>query len=499
MASCFRPRPAAARRGLSVASAAAWLCALPVCEAQDGPPRASPTAVTVTVAPGGRQRFAGLGPSLGNWGRDYQKLSADERDRLSALLWRDLRMTSLRLWLNLDEYAPEPGQRLTQEFRERYIDSGIIADARRHGVTDLLLAPDGMPDYMKVKREGGPQDFALKDESVADYAALIAGFIAQVRDETGVLIGVTGLQNEPNNLDRISPEQIPLAVKALRAALDARGLREVRVITPEAANVDDVYYDTLERVKAEPAAWQALSGVASHSYDMAATDRAAEAVAGPGGESLKDYWMTEASDNGPELPGDALRAASVASRFLNDMNHRVTHWVHFLGFEVPDPRDDATRILAFTPGPLRVTMFEKHDYYRLLAEAFDVGAVFRDCTSSLEGDMTWTYGKKPRLTAAAARNPDGTWAAGLCDFTSPEFTADPDDRRGHPAEAFEVTVHVPEMEDAGEVTFTVRREGPAEDLGAKADEVVMRGGRVTLRVDPLELVTLRSRISAGRR
>ena len=34
----------------------------------------------------------------------------------------------------------------------------------------------------------------------------------------------------------------------------------------------------------------------------------------------------------------------------------------------------------------------------VVRQAFDVGAVFRDSTSSLEGDMVWTYGNKPRIT-----------------------------------------------------------------------------------------------------
>ena len=156
-------------------------------ESQVNPPVASAEAVTITVQSGGRQTFAGFGTSLGNWGGDYQKLAAAERDRLAGLLWGGLRMKCIRLWINLDEYAPQPGKRLTADFRSRYIDSGIVADALRSGVVDLLLAPDAMPPAMKVKRAGGPHDFALRDDAVSDYATLIAEFIAQIRAETGGL------------------------------------------------------------------------------------------------------------------------------------------------------------------------------------------------------------------------------------------------------------------------------------------------------------------------
>ena len=444
-----------------------------------------PSPVTITIQPGARQRFAGLGVSLGNWGRDYQKLTGPEREELSRMLWGGLRLRSLRLWINLNEYAPTPGRRLIGEFRERYVDSGIVADAKAHGVVALLLAPDNAPEWMKVRRPGGPGDFALKDENVGDYAALIAEFIAQVRDETGLLLDATGVQNEPNDLDRITPAQMVAVVKALRRELDARGLRSVKIIAPEAANVDGVFYETVGRLRADAEALAALAGFASHSYAMASTEEAARLVGD------KEYWMTEASDNGPESPGDATRAASLASRFLNDMNHRTTHWIHFLGFEVPDPNDNATRIIAYTTDPLAMTVFQKYHAYRQLAETFDEGAVFRAARSSAEGDMAWTYGKKPRLTAAGARNPDGTWGFGLVDYTSPAFRDDPGDNGGHPARAFDVTLSVPELAGVGEARLRVRRSGPGRAV-VDEGEVTIRRGEARVSISPLELVTLRS-------
>ena len=455
----------------------------------DGPSPPPTEAVTITVEPGERQTFAGFGSSLGNWGRDYQKLSPAERDRLSGLLHGGLKLKSLRLWINLNEYAPTPEKRVTEDFRARYIDSGIVADALKYGVKDLLLAPDNAPESMKVKREGGPQDFALKDESLDAYGDLIAEFLAQIRAETGVVIHATGVQNEPNNLDRIAPEQMPRVVKALRAGLDARGLQAVTIVAPEAANVDGVAHDTLDRLKKDPRAWTALGGIATHSYDMAATEDAAKRIEGPGGGNAKAYWMTEASDVGPEREGDAERGASLASRFLNDMNHRVTHWVHFLGFEVPDPRDNATRILAFTPDPLRLTIFQKFYYYRQLGETFDVGAVFRRSQNSLEGPMTWTYGKKPRLTVAAARNPDGSWGIGLSNFTSENFNAE--GSPGQPATVFDATLVIPELAGSGAVTFTEHASN-GHLTNANQGVVTLIDGRGTVRVEPLELITLRS-------
>ena len=463
--------------------------------AQETTPAPVAEAVTITVSPGGRQIFAGLGTSLGNWGGDYQKLTDDQRDRLAGLLWRDLKMTSLRLWLNLNEYAPTPEARLSADFRRRYIDSGIIADAVKYGVVDLVLAPDNMPAYLKEKRAGGPEDFALRADSIAAYARLIAEFVGQIHAETGILITVTGIQNEPNDLDRIDPDQLVAVAKALRGELDARGLTQVRIIGPESANVDSTFFDVADKLRADPAAWDAVAGLASHSYGMATTPDSARRVEAPGGGNFKQHWMTEASDNGPEQPGDAIRAASLACRFLNDINHRTTHWIHFLGFEIPDPNDNATRIIAYTPEPFRLTIYQKYYYYQQLAATFDVGAIWRESLSSTAGAMAWTFGKKPHLFASTARNPDGGWGVALCNFTSTKFTDDPNEpnssSNGARARSVTVTVRVGELADSGKVAFDVHRSGP-HSTNATEGRLVALDGQLTVTVGPLELVTLRS-------
>ena len=332
------------------------------------------------------------------------------------------------------------------------MDSGLIADAKKDGVTTLLLAPDGLPDSMKEIQSGGGLAFKAGEEK--NYAVLLADFIKQLQDETGVRLDVTGLQNEPNDHERFSPQQIVAVVKHLRRELDTRGLQSVRIIAPEHASADGVLNEQVDALKNDAAAWSALDGIASHSYNMAASGEIARRLTGPDNRNLKEYWMTEASDNGPEAPGDELRAAGLASRFLNDMNHRVTHWIHFIGFEVADPKDNATRVIAYNLNPPGTVMFTKYHYYQQLGTTFDVGAMFRASRSSLEGDMTWTYGKKPRLTAAAARNPDGSWGIGLCNYTADRFDHVQNwsdakwnrEQGGHtPGRTIQVTVHVPEL------------------------------------------------------
>ena len=126
--------------------------------------------------------------------------------------------------------------------------------------------------------------------------------------------------------------------------------------------------------------------------------------------------------------------------------------------------------------------------------------MFRDNQSSLDGDMTWTYGRKPHLFAATARNPDGSWSVGVCNFTADSFLNVQgwgDDKwnveqGGHtPGQTFAVTIRADELRTRGNVSFRVRRtNGTVKN--APAGTVIMKNGVVTVTVGPLELVTLRS-------
>ena len=111
--------------------------------------------VTVDVAAGERQTFGGLGASVGNWSGTYQKMTPAQRTQMSKLLWHDLKFNTLRLWFNTDQYAATPGAHDMTEFARQYLDSGLIADARKQGVTTLLLAPEHLPDYMKGPTKDG--------------------------------------------------------------------------------------------------------------------------------------------------------------------------------------------------------------------------------------------------------------------------------------------------------------------------------------------------------
>lgn len=467
--------------------------------AQTPPAQTPPAPVTITVQPGARQTFRGFGVSEFNYGilgaGTFSRLSPARQALLWRLTYRDLHLKTLRLWYDPSVASPAPGRVDVSAFVKSYLDSGLIAAARREGITTVLLGPDHVPPYMLQN----PADHSsrIKDDQIGAYAALLAEIIRQV-NARGAGINATGVANEPPWFD---PAQMTEAVKALRAALNARGLQNVLIVAPENPNNDGTADRYLAALRADPAAWAALEGVATHSYNMATRPEEAALVAGTG----KEFWITEAGGGGLALPtsessNDGLEASSMASRVLNDLNHRVTRWIWFIGVmditHYPVDFDNVQRLIEFQPdrpadwySPLL-----KYYYLRRLSQTFDPGAVFRLSQSSLEGDMTYTYGRKPRLNAAAGRSPDGTWAVALSDFTAEGFVTDTQinrDNGGSPPEDFQVTVRVPELAGAGDVPFHLFRNSPSlHDIDEGT--AMMHGGTLTVTIAPTELVTLRS-------
>ena len=448
-------------------------------------------AVTITVKSGEQQTLLGWGAGL-NRGIAYDLLSVQQQAQISKALWKDLKFNTLRIWFAMNLYAPQPGQRdINAVFPPPYV--AAIKDARACGVKYILMTPTSAPDYLTEQAtyddKGTPRTYTrIKADAIAQHAAIIADAILDAKDKLGIHIDVSGLQNEPGRrfLDW------PASVKALRAALDERGLKDVKIIAPEAASADASAKSMIQSLRDDPAAWAVLDGIATHSYNMAAT--AAFAILADG----KEYWQTESSQPGREDdPHDAQWAAVTAAQFLNDMNHGVTHWMYFIGFMQEDPKDNGVRIIKFKRTPTGedwMTRQYKYFYLEQLTQAFDIGAVFRSCASSTEKEMTRTYGRKPRLNAAAARNSDGTWSIGIVNGTSNDIdmsTPFNAANAGRPAQTFTVTLQVEELSASGVITFHAARSSP-EQANIDEGKIVMKNGEITLTIKPLELLTLRS-------
>jgi O-glycosyl hydrolase len=448
--------------------------------------------VTVTVHSEPRQTFAGFGTSLTNFDGRFQQLPPEARERLSQMVWRDLNFKILRLWFTPSEYLANPDKPDLTAFKRRYIDSGIVNLATKYGCTTLLLAPDDVPPaFAKPKANRDDQFTEFTDLGVILYAKLLASAIDQLHKETGVQIDATGIINEPNDRPvRFTLAQWPTMIKTLRRELDARGLHSVAIVAPEAASCDDVAYDMVDVIRRDRLAWSSLQGIATHTYNMGATDE----MAGKLLTSPKTYWQTESSTPGPEALGDTLNAAMSAARVVSDLNHGVTHWVWFIGYEQDDPRDNGTRLLKYDaafPGG-KIEPFHKYGYLKQLSDAIPVESVAFQCTSDEEKTMTWTYGKKPSLLACAVERPDDTWSISVVNYTSDRFS-DPMlsewDRTqgGEVGRQLSVKIDIEPLRGAARTTFDVRRNG------SEAGTAEAVSGVFTVTAEPLDLITLTSR------
>ena len=278
-----------------------------------------------------------------------------------------------------------------------------------------------------------------------------------------------------------------MRVKYLRSELDKRGLSYVKIIAPECASNDADLNNKLDGLHNDPEAWNSLFGIASHSYNMAATQAQVNRTHG------KDFWITEASNNGNEPAEDEDMACIAAARFLNDMNHSVTDWVWFIGYglsnNVVTDNDNATKLMVYDKATSKIFIHLKYYYFKQLLTAFDTGAIFRRVTSATEADMPYTYGQKPAVNAAAAKNPDGSWAVGIVNETGrPGY---PPLSNWYPAKTYQMNVTIEELAGSGTQTFTLFRSSASHHF-ENAGTIEVTDGHFSVTVAPEELITLRS-------
>ncbi len=455
---------------LKLRSALATLLAAGALAACGPPQTAAPAAVpgfaTLTVGTEPQQTFAGFGFSI-EQDNPYIELSERRKAEVDKLMFDDLNTRILRLWYGPGD--PKP-------IRDYYKASGIISHALQHGVTELLLAPWTYLDDPDLQ------------------AKTIAADIATMRDDYGIRITTTGVVNEPGAGDRkvVPPKDfVPLAI-AMRRELDARGLQDVKVIGLEWSSADDNPRQWFDAIAANPQALAATAGLATHSYGMAANPELAQRVLA----HKKQYWMTEAG--GGDFDGSAEFAfafgALVSSRFLNDLNEGVDHWVWFIGLS--HGTRDVYQKLVMCEGRCANTgrIYKNYSYHHVqqVTTSFLPGTVLRHVTSNLPHfpDMVYTYGPKPPLEAAAGVRPDGRWVLAVVNDT--QALADPPRATWEPPGKFTVTFDVPELANVPSLTFDLCRTNT--EVAVKCGETLeLEHGKATFEVQSLELITLIAR------
>lgn len=429
-------------------------------------------SIRISIGATAKQTFMGFGASQPrDQARLFNLYGAEKVGELARKVYGELGMNWVRVWV-----ASGPDQSLSEmkaRFYRGYLDNGYLDTIGAAGARKLLLAP--------ARGEAAPAD------SMQSYAAKLAQFIFDLDRERGVRIDVTGVANEPAGF---SASQLGEAAKYLREELDARGMREVGIVSPECASPDACATRAVTLMKGDRQLWQGLRGVATHSYNMGANAAVENLILDTG----KEYWITEAGRalprNVDEEPGDVAEAAGVAARFLNDMNHSVTHWFWFIGIGHFDkhPNKDSGQVLARPDDQFGAVKFNtKYYYLKQLREAFDLGAIFYPSSSLEEGRMNWGYGQKPAVIASMARNPDGTWGVGVVNITGLPDSKIAQFLRG---ESYEVELTIPV--DAQGRGYQVYRSLPRGIFKWKVLDIPA-GSSIKLLVHPQELITLRSK------
>jgi len=437
--------------------------------------------VRVSIDGKPKQTFIGFGASQPT---DQQRLfshyGASRVRELSNKVYGDLDMNWVRLWVHSD--AQIGVNYMKVKFYHGYVDNGYLDILKSSGIKHFLLAP--------TRGESPPT------ETMQEYTHKLAKFIREIFDERGVRIDVTGIANEPAGF---SAEQLKEAVKLLRRELDSMGLTDVGIIAPEWASPDTYASKSIIAMKANPEIWQSLQGIATHSYNMGANTLMENLILG----TDKEYWMTEAGRallyqldakglqiRTEEEPGDTVEASTTAARFLNDMNHSVTHWIWAIGIGQHDqhPNKDSAQVLARPDDKTGGIKFNtKYYYLKQLRAAFNLGAVFHGALSVEGKSMNWDYGQKPAITVAMAQNPDGTWGIGAVNTTG---INDSRISQFFTASNYRVSIKIPKAASALKFqSFRSKANGYVQEKTVAVDST----GNLNVVVAPHELVTLRSR------
>ncbi len=439
--------------------------------------------MTITAASGAQQTLIGMGATEGV-PRNYSKLPLDARLDMARMIWGGggLGFRVCKLWAD-PRWAPNAAGMLSS-YKRLYDDINSVQTKMT-----WLYGAVGRP-----AREG-----------FGAYAARHARMIAECK-AGGMVLQYVGTCNEPDD-NLYLPAQAAEMVKDFRKELDKRGLQDVKIISPECANVDRRGMSYIRNIKEDPVSLAGLAAFAVHSADMSLTPACYDLCHVPG----KELWQTEGDANGPEgtgphgANGEQL-AAYFAAHVCNDLNFGANVWMHFLGYLEYDPRDNATRIMGYDPNTGEHQPFLVYYYYKQLRRAFHDGCVLRRSTCSDTRDeryrtMCFTYGNKPAIIGAAGRNPDGSWGLNVVNLTGePNSGNNPPAYPGNavyqPPATYHITYHVAELADAGRVAFRLYRSN-TNVQDAYQGTVFMTSGNVTFTIAPLELVTLVSAPTTG--
>jgi len=446
----------------------------------------------ITVHAGGRQVFHGFGAGQSLWDaqQGYAALPDSIRDTLSRFLYADLNFRYLRLRSTISECGDTADNCASSVYNSYRL---LVQDARKHQPRlTVLLSPQG---------EIG--------DDLAGYARRYARQIKALRD-SGVVIHATGIANEPDWEDYLSAQQVPQLIRHFRAQLDSAGLADVKIVAPENSSADYKAQAFVDSIIADPQALSALDAFATHSYNWSITEEMNRRVESYVLSNQKQYWTTEASEFGTEKWEDAKEASSALSRVYADMNHLCNVWMFYVGIKgvETDWRMGGNQNTAFYMILYRTVEKDwgyllKCWYFKQASRTFEPGAQLRKSTTNLkqlnakkywraeDSTMVYAFGRKAPLYLAAAVNPDGSWGAGVTNFTGDVMTTPL--TSAFTATTYTVTVFIEELADSGDIVFTTSRCNATPPYIHREADVTMHAGVLTIdSLRSFEMITLRS-------
>lgn len=425
---------------------------------------------TVTAHAGACQEFGGLGVNLlERFG--YSSLPAPVRTETCRLLFGPGKFTWFRIW-----------------------------DRNQTAIRDAMAA--GCKNFMTESVQAVPSPISGCPDNNTN-ASILANEAKSFRD-AGVPIRAIGWSNKCNTCCsatcRRDPYSIPDGVKKLRTNLDNYGLEDILIIAPEttewwprrsaeAGKYDFKAGDNMLYLKAlagDPDAVDALGAFATQTYGTGVTQEMQELVAA----TNKPYWQTLSWMLGSgNAHTDTLLGPSTAGALMSDLNHGVSTWFFWTWSDVLDLNSKPATASAVKP-------FPRYYFMTAISEAFDVGAQFRRCSlnpATPNTDMHWNYERDHTVMSTVARNPDGTWSIAVLNLTGLRAQMGESSFDQSKAKPYEVGVAIDELSNLPSLAMQVRSvKGAASAIQEKAD-ATMKGGKVTLTVEPLELVVLQTR------
>ena len=272
----------------------------------------------------------------------------------------------------------------------------------------------------------------------------------------------------------------------------------VKIIAPESSS-PGAAANSLDAISGNATAWSSLFGIASHSYGAVLPDDRLEVR-----KLDKQWWMTEASDDGYELAEDENRACSILARYLCEMNHGVDKWIFFIGLgqtnDITTYGVSTAYLMLYDKKTSSIVPYLKYYYFKQALNTFDVGTVFRKCVSDTEGDMfltaSGTASQNPAINVAAAYNPDGRWGINLVNDTGVTGSPSTSNNLFYSATTYNVTVRVEELANTPSLNFTVYRSRAGNHF-VSSGTVALVNGVGTVSIAPKELVSLRSGSTAS--